>query len=324
MANVETTPAGDTAFPDPRLPPLPDDLDALERALGGEGDQGHGGVTDEPPRLGIVAYRLADQKAAGSRDQSAAAVVMRRADEPFTAASTIKVYVLQALLEAVAAGELDLGQPLLLGADDQVTGSGVLKVLRPGTSHLLIDVATLMIVVSDNTATNLLIELLGVERIRDVTANHGWHGTHVRGKLQLAPVSGDGKSTPSRTTPRDLADHFARLWRGELLPPELTEVAKRIYRAQQFTELGRALDYDQYSAEIGISDMIVASKSGSVRGVRNDAGVITLGAQSDTPTDYVVAVMTAGCVDRRFHPENLGARVVGKATQVVLRSLGAW
>ena len=98
----------------------------------------------------------------------------------------------------------------------------------------------LMIVVSDNTATNLLIDLLTPERIRDVTRAHGWTGTYLRGKLQVPAAPGAGPVTPSQTTPADLADHFARLWRGELLPPELTDVAKRIYRAQQFTELGRA------------------------------------------------------------------------------------
>src|SRR5690606_38112850 len=124
-----------------------------------------------------------------------------------------KVYVLQALLESVADGRHDLEAGVPLRRDDQVTGSGVLKALRPGGTYPLIDVATLMIVVSDNTATNLLIDLLGVERVREVVAAHGWSGTYVRGKLQVAPVLGNQKPSPSRTTPRDLADHFARLWR---------------------------------------------------------------------------------------------------------------
>jgi len=290
-------------------------LDALERRLAGHGDPRFEAAPPAEARLGVVALPVADGASAD------AAPVARRANEAFTAASTIKVYVLQALLEAVAAGDHELDERVELRAEDQVTGSGVLKVLSPRTSYLLVDVATLMIVVSDNTATNLLIDLLGVERIREVVAARGWTGTYVRGKLQVAAVTGDQKPSPSRTTPRDLADYFARLWRGELLPDDLTALAKRIYARQQFTELGRAIGYDQYSAEIGESHLLIASKSGSVRGVRNDAGVIAVGAPGGERREVVVAVMTEGCPDRRFHAENLGAQVVGEATAAVLDAL---
>ncbi len=290
-------------------------LEALERRLAGHGDPRFEASPAADARLGAVALALADGSSADD------APVARRPHEPFTAASTIKVYVLQALLEAVAGGDHDLDERVELRAEDQVTGSGVLKVLSPGTSYPLLDVATLMIVVSDNTATNLLIDLLGVERIRQVVADRGWSGTHLRGKLQVAAVAGDQKPTPSRTTPRDLADYFARLWRGELLPDDLTALAKRIYARQQFTELGRAIGYDQYSAEVGDSPVVIASKSGSVRGVRNDAGVIAIGEPGGERREVVVAVMTEGCPDRRFHPENLGAQVVGAAVAEVLGAL---
>ncbi len=290
-------------------------LEALERRLAGHGDPRFGDAPAADARLGVVALPL---DGGGEADS---APVSRRATEAFTAASTIKVYVLQALLEAVAAGDHGLDERVELRAEDQVTGSGVLKALSPGTSYPLLDVASLMIVVSDNTATNLLIDLLGVERVREVVAARGWIGTYVRGKLQVAAPVGDQKPSPSRTTPRDLADYFARLWRGELLPEDLTDVAKRIYARQQFTELGRAIDYDQYTAEIGESHVVIASKSGSVRGVRNDAGVIALGDPGGERREVVLAVMTEGCPDRRFHPENLGAMVVGETAAAVLEAL---
>jgi len=298
-----------------RLAALADRLEALERTLAGHGAPLYGAAPAADARLGVVALPLDGGVTADD------APVSRRADEGFTAASTIKVYVLQALLEAVAAGEHDLSDEVELRADDQVTGSGVLKVLSPGTSYPLLDVATLMIVVSDNTATNLLIDLLGVERVREVVAARGWSGTYARGKLQVAAPAGDQKPSTSRTTPRDLADYFARLWRGELLPADLTAVAKRIYLRQQFTELGRAVGYDSYTAEIGESPIVIASKSGSVRGVRNDAGVIAVGAPGGERRELVLAVMTEGCPDRRFHAGNLGAKVVGETAAAVLEAL---
>lgn len=235
-----------------------------------------------------------------------------RADEAFPAASTIKVFVLQALLERVAAGELALEQERTLRAEDRVPGSGVLKVLSPGRRYTLLDLATLMIVVSDNTATNLLIELLGVENVNRAIERHGWRGSRLAGLVQR-PEREAAEARRSVTTPADLADSFVRLWSGELLPPAKTALAQAIYRRQQRTDmLGRYLPYDAYARETGESALAIASKSGSLRGVRNDAGVIE-GAHGA----YVIAVMSEGCPDLRFHPDNLGAVAVARVARAV-------
>src|SRR5690606_20029610 len=120
---------------------------------------------------------------------------------------------------------------------EPVTGSGVLKLLSPGTTLSLLDIATQMITVSDNTPTNMPIDVLGIDAIRASVEANGWADTHLSGKLQQAPPLAAHKSSPSVTSPRDLADHFSRLWSGELLPTELTAIAKAIYRRQQFSEL---------------------------------------------------------------------------------------
>ncbi|MEJ2289708.1 MAG: hypothetical protein P8Y02_13915, partial [Deinococcales bacterium] len=64
--------------------------------------------------------------------------------------------------------------------------------------------------------------------------------------------------------------------------------------------------------------LVIASQSGSIRGVRNDAGVIEQGSAC-----YVVAVMTEGCPDLRFHPDNLGAIIVAKASRLVYERFGS-
>lgn len=291
-------------------------LERLERMLGGAATDAGGGALPSPSgapgTLALVAHPLYPD--AADPDLT----IAYRPHEPFPAASTIKVYVLLALLELVAAGDADLDDELVVGAADQVTGSGILKALTPGRRCTLRDLATLMIVVSDNTATNVLVERVGVERINASIDAHGWAGTRSSGKLQ----TGVARRAPSTTTAADLADHFARLWRGELLPPALTEEAKSIYRKQQLTELGRSLDYDSYLASIGEAPWRIASKSGSITGVRNDAGVFEpLGAAADGAAPFVVAVMTKGCADPRFHPDNLGARVVGLAAAAAFERL---
>lgn len=304
-------------------PPLAGELrqrfEQLERVLGGlepldacTAALAPGG---QPGTLAVVAFpldpALAEQKA-----------ILYRPHEQFPAASTIKVYVLQALLERVAAGDSDLDDEVVVTAADQVTGSGILKALTPGRRYTLRDLATLMVAVSDNTATNVLIEHVGLDALNASIDAHGWTGTRSAGKLQLGPAQGGTKRSPSTTTAADLADYFARLWRGELLPPPLAEEAKAIYRKQQFSELGRSLDYDTYSASLGEAAWLIASKSGSIRGVRNDAGVLEpLTAARGGAEPYVVAIMTKGCVDDRFHPDNLGARVVGLTSAEVFKRL---
>ena len=268
--------------------PLLDELRRIEQDMEGS--------------LGVAAQRLG-----GAKEP-----LRYRAEEAFPAASTIKVFVLQALLERVAAGELELEQERTLGADDRVAGTGVLKALSPGRRYTLRDLATLMIIVSDNTATNLLIDLLGVGGVNRTIERHGWRGSRLAGPLQR-PERRLAGAPPSLTTPSDLADYFVRLWSGELLPPAQTALAQAIFRGQQRTDmLGRYLPFDAYSRETGESVLTVASKSGSLRGVRNDAGVI-----EGEHGAYVIAVMSRDCPDLRFHPENLGAVAVGRVARAV-------
>ena len=249
--------------------------------------------------LGVFAYEL------GKPDSEP---VRYKDDEAFPAASTIKVFVLQTLLEHVQNGSLRLEDELTLQGDDQVTGSGILKALSPGRAYTLQDLAMLMIIVSDNTATNLLIGHLGADTVNAVCTEHGWNDTSLAGKLQQKD-----NTSMSKTSPRDLGTYFERLWAGKLLDDLHTQTAKSIYHWQHYTDqLGRELGYDTYSTEMGVSNLRIASKSGSIRGVRNDAGVI-----SDGGVTYAVAFMTKDCPDLRFHADNLGSRVISQVSRAV-------
>ena len=230
--------------------------------------------------------------------------VRYREHERFPAASTIKVFILLSLLELVEGGGAALDEQLTVTREEQVTGSGVLKSLPAPRSCTLLELATLMIIVSDNTATNLLIDRVGDNAINDLCHRHRWNETHLAGKLQRG---GSGTST---TSPFDLGDFFERLWLGQLLGNEHTRVAREIFGKQQYTDqLGRYIGYDPYSTEIGESALAIASKSGSIRGVRNDAGVIRDGNFS-----FALGIMTKDCTDLRFHSDNLGSLVVSTVT----------
>jgi beta-lactamase class A len=91
--------------------------------------------------------------------------VQIRADQYFQMASTFKVPILAALFRDIDAGRLSLDQRYRLSDDDLVPGSGVLKEFLPGADVALRDLATLMIIVSDNLGTDKVLEVVGIERV---------------------------------------------------------------------------------------------------------------------------------------------------------------
>lgn len=186
-----------------------------------------------------------------------------RADEAVTAASTIKVPILAAVLEEVNAGRLDLARPSAIPAE-RAGGSGVLRALPSLPVLTLADLLTLMIIVSDNTATNVVIDLVGMERVNQFCAEAGLNGTVLRRKMMDADAMRRGLE--NKTTARDQATLLdAIAWRN-LLPAPLRAFALQALEWQQFNDGLPSLLPDS---------VIVAHKTGELPGVRHDVGVIT-------------------------------------------------
>lgn len=237
-------------------------------------------------------------------------------DEVFPAASTIKVPLLVQALQEAQAGRLDLTGRVTLGAADRVPGSGVLHDLLPGLNLAWQDVLTLMIVVSDNTATNLVIGRLGVDAVNAWLAAQGLSGTRLVGKLQLPPEQqneAQRRGERNRTTARDQAALLGALVRGELLDPAHTRLALDILERQQLRDLiGRRVP----AGEAGEPLYRLGSKSGELRGVHHDVGIL------HTPRPLVVACLSRGGTDPREHPENRDVLRLADALWPVLKALG--
>ena len=232
-----------------------------------------------------------------------------RATETLRAASLIKLPVLLCALTEVAKGKLSLEQRFSLKLEDQVGGSGVLWRLQPGLEPTLHDLLTLMIIVSDNTATNLLIECVGVQAINTYLQGLGLSQTKLVGKLQLA----DSATRESNATcAADVLGLLVQLERRDLLPDELTETALDILKKQQFTEaLARYLPTD---AELSDAPVTVASKSGCLRGLWHDAG--TVYRHDGTPW-YALVVMTEDAADRSYSWEQEGMMLIARLSRDV-------
>ena len=227
------------------------------------------------------------------------------ADQPFPAASIIKVPILIAALQGVQNGALELSQRYPLKEGGAVGGAGVLHELEPGLELTLRDYLTLMIVVSDNTATNKVIEIMGQDAVNALLKPYP--SSELVGSLQLPFAKQNERQRRgerNRTSPRDLTHLMAALHHGYLLNPEMAALALNILEKQQYKDMvGRSLPRDEH----GELTVQVCSKSGEIMGTRNDVALVY------GPVPYAITLMTKGGLDPREHPENemvrLGARV---------------
>jgi hypothetical protein len=138
-----------------------------------------------------------------------------RSAQRFDPASTIKLFILRQLYRQQDAGLLRLDETLTLGRYDLVPGSGVLKDLTPARVSLTLrDLATLMITVSDNVATDLLIGRVGVKAVNRGTREAGFPDTYLQGKLVK------GRTRLSHTTSRDLGTLMTQIARRQAVSRE--------------------------------------------------------------------------------------------------------
>jgi beta-lactamase class A len=240
---------------------------------------------------------------------------LHNAGQTMRSASLIKVPIMTCALEKVARGELNLEQRYELKTDEMVGGTGVLLALQQNLQLTLHDLLTLMIIVSDNTATNMLIDILGQDPINAYFQYLGLSQTNLVGKLQLPDHKqneAQRRGARNSTCAADVLGLLVRLEGRELLPDDLTKTAIDMLKRQQFTEaLSRYLPTDA-----GLFDdyVTVASKGGCLRGVWHDAGIIY--DKTYTPL-YALVVMTDGSADESFSWEQEGMMLIANVSRAV-------
>ena len=232
-------------------------------------------------------------------------VITRFPDEPFETASTIKVYILAALFDAIEQGKASLKDMLTCEERFWIDGSGILGSLEVGTTLSVKNVATLMIIVSDNIATNMLIDYLGIDSINACIQKLGCKDTKLHNVLDFAKYHQLGTSTP-----RDYASMFVRIANRTLVSPEASQQMWEILSQQHYNSMivkslpQFYVDPDNYDEQL----FWFASKSGSMNACRNDGGIIT------TPYgSYVIVMLNKDFSDKQYYPEHpatvFGSRV---------------
>lgn len=228
------------------------------------------------------------------------------ADETFETASTIKAYILAALYLQAGRGKASLDQTITYRPEHFVDGSGMLRALGVGAALKVRDAATMMIICSDNIATNMVIDYLGLETINACIRELGFAHTVLHNPLHF-----DRYDRLGTTTPRDYAALFARLARGDLVSPAASAEMLSIFRSQHYNAMLTAGFPPYYldCEETGDPELIwVASKSGSMDACRNDGGIV------HTPYgEYVIVLMNKNfddIIEYNAHPAMVyGARV---------------
>jgi beta-lactamase class A len=236
----------------------------------------------------------------------------------FPTASMIKILILFELVRQCAKGQAQMWERVTLRREDKTLGSGLLLDFDEGASLTLRDLAVLMMAISDNTATNLLIDRLGKHAINQACRDGGMRDTELRHKIDFDKIR-ESNDNLAVTTPRDFCSFLSALHRGELMPDAYVEQILGIMRVQKYIEpMRKHLPFNPYGIEFGEPQAVwVASKTGSLKGVRCESGLVhTPGAT------WALSVCTKDCPDNSWTSENTGVRFISEVSRVVYEVWG--
>ena len=205
------------------------------------------------------------------------------ADEVMPQASSIKITVLAQLYLQAQQDKLKLTDEYVVRKEDLVPGSDIVLGLTPGVTRLTLrDLATMMVAVSDNTATNVLIDRVGLENVNSMLEGLGLHATRLRRKMMDLKAASEGRENVS--TPREMMALLETIYRGKLLNQEMTGDFLKVLSTHKESSLLQGLP----------DDAVAASKPGELEAVRNDSGIILV---KNRP--YILCVMTAYLKDEK-------------------------
>ncbi|WP_420129721.1 serine hydrolase [Longimicrobium sp.] len=232
-----------------------------------------------------------------------------RGAETFPSASLIKVSVLVALLDEVERGTMRLDDPLTMIARDRVGGSGVLQHLHGGLQLTVEDAARLMIIISDNTATNLLLDKVPMRTVWAKMDSLGLPHTRIHSKTFLRSTSVAMDSSVKYglgvTTPDETVRLFTLLHQGRAVSPRMDSVALAMLRGNEdWNKMVRWLP----------DGATAAHKSGDVDQSRNDCGILY---GPDAPV--ALCVMTRENRDTSYATDNPANLLIARIGAEVYR-----
>jgi beta-lactamase class A len=244
-------------------------------------------------------------------------------DQPVKTASVIKLGVLLDAAEQIRASHAALAEKLVLTRENQVAGSGVLAQLTAPLTLTLGDTLTLMVIQSDNTATNMAIDRLGLAHINATLRAAGLKQTVLYKKVYVPAQGPMPADQPffglGKTTPREMAAIMERLAQCRLsldgsssLPadgPLCGALLHMLHNQQDRDSLPRYIE----SLDTSEQGSAIANKTGALNAVRNDVALI---ATKNGPV--VIAAFTWDNADQRWNGDNEAEQTLAKLAQAVV------
>lgn len=223
------------------------------------------------------------------KDLKSNSMIKINEEQKFHSASIIKLYYLYEALKQVQDGVLSLNTIFKLPSDEKVGGAGVLHLLHDDINLTLEDLLNLMIAVSDNTATNMLFDILGKDNINTSIKELGINNTLAARKL-MRVIPG----LYSYTTAKDTAAILENFINPTVLEKKLAEKALSILIKQQFNDgiskylitcghCGSLIKFknicpkcNSHASEIDSKKIPFYHKTGEITGVTHDAGILMI------------------------------------------------
>jgi beta-lactamase class A len=198
-------------------------------------------------------------------------------NEVFAQASSIKITVLANLFLQAQQGKLKLTDLYTVQSSDLVPDSDIMGGLTPDVTRITLrDLATMMVAVSDNSATNVLIDRVGMDNVNAMLDSLGLAHTRLRRKMMDLEAAKQGRENIS--TPREMMTLLEAIYRGKLLNKNSASDFFKVLSTNKDSWIPRDLP----------AGVKIANKPGALEGVRNDSGIVFVEGRP-----YVICVMTA-------------------------------
>ena len=252
-----------------------------------------------------------------ARNLDTGAAIGIKESAPVRTASTIKVAIMMAVFDAVARGQAKWTEPLTVTAAEKVSGSGILdSEFSDGVQLPIRDVLHLMMVLSDNTATNMLLERFTADAVnayldkleikstrsmRKILGTGPPAGLSAAGKLPENQKYGLGVSTPL-----DMVTILEKLHHGEIVSPDASrEMLTVMKRCQDSTGMRRKLH-----------DVVIANKTGALDALRSDVGIVDSKGGA-----IAMAITVDGIPTVDYGPDNPGSILISDLATMLVEGL---
>lgn len=269
-------------------------------------------------RIEALGEKFSGQLGIAARNLSTGEELLVNGNELLPTASAIKIGILVEVYSQEREGKLTLDERLEMKSADIVGGSGVLKELVPGLKPTVYDLAMLMIIKSDNTATNMMIDRVGgVDVVNQrMNSTYGIESFALHNRVDFDLI-GDDVRKFAECTPHDMMRLMDAIVRGDAVSPDASRAMLDIMTRQQYLDqVPRYLTRNPYSKELKIQQEIsIACKTGFFPGTRVDVGAVL--NNGDGVFSYCVTAHNSS--DMHMSAENEAAVISGLVGREIMR-----